>query len=186
MLVRGFSSTKDITTFIDGVQGIASTIGDVISTVGQMISAIASLAALASFAIPGVGQVTAAMSAVTGGISQVNGIIDLIQEGFDIAGTFVGTFMSLIAGGSNGAFYGNVRTLMDFNDNTIKTWSDRNPGEKTVKSLGGGGEVSGNNPNQAGKFRDLNIYTGPGSDPRQMMEETMFAVAAHSDGVWSG
>jgi hypothetical protein len=70
------------------------------------------------------------------------------------------------------------------NDMTIKTWSDRNAADKSVMGLPG---TTPTNPNAAPVVGgDLNVYQGPGEDPAKMMNNAMFAIAAHSTGVYSG
>ena len=185
LLIRGLSNTSDVSSLVDGVQGIASTISEVVSAVGSVVDIVASVAATAGSAIPGIGQVASVVSGITGGIANVNAVVDLIQEVSQIAGRFGGGLLASLAGGENGQLQGNVKTLLDFNDNTIKTWSDRNAAEKTVRGMPFQNSDP-QNPNQAGGFRDLNIYQGPGTDPAEMMNQAMFAVAAHSSGVFSG
>ena len=180
LLSRGISNTKELNQLVDGFQSIAETIGSVMSTVGNLISSVASIAALAGAAIPGVNVVTGAISAITGGIANVNAVVDLVQEVMRIGGRFVGGFLSMIAGGANGPLYGNIKTLLDTNDGTIKTWSDRNPNEKTVH----GGP--GRDPNKAGGIENLNVYQGQGGSAADSMNAAMFAVKAHSTGVFSG
>lgn len=182
LLIRGISNTKELNALVDGFQGMANTVGQIVSTIGEVLNIAATIAATAGMAIPGIGQVLGVISGITGGIANVNAVIDLVQDVMHIGGRFVGGFLSLLAGGSNGMLYGNVRTLLDTNDNTIKTWSDRNAADKTVRSIGGGDP---RNPNSAAAVNNLNIYQGPGASPTEMMNQAMFAVKAHSSGVWA-
>lgn len=184
LLTRGISDTDGITKAIDGVQGLASGLGGIADTVGGVIGTVANIAAAAGSIIPGVGAITAGISAVTGGIGQVNAIVDLVQQGFQIAGRVAGGLLSRLAGGRDGALYGNVRTLIDTNDKTIKRWSDANAMDKRSNSydLFNRGN-QGNNESNA--IKNLNIYQGPGTDPYKMTEEMMFAVRAAGNGAWS-
>lgn len=184
LLVRGLSNTKDVTTAIDGFQGLASSIGGIISTVADVASTVASIGAIAGSVIPGLGTALATASAITGGIGTVNSVIDLVQQGFKIAGRIGGGFLSMLAGGKDGAIYGNIRTLLDTNDKTIKRWSDANPDDKRSNSYdffnrGGGGNTTSNTG-----INNLNIYQGPGTDPYRMIDEAMFAVKAQSVGAY--
>lgn len=183
LLIRGVSNTKELNTLVDGFQSMASTVSQIISTIGEVVGIVASIAAAAGSAIPGVGAVTGTISAITGGIGNVNAIIDLVQDVLHIGGRFAGGILSALAGGANGPLYGNVRTLLDMNDRTIKTWSDRNPAEKSVFGLPGS---TPRNPNQAAAVNNLNIYQGPGEDPAAMMNRAMFVVKSHSTGVFAG
>lgn len=183
LLVRGLSNTNDVHSLVDGVQGMASTIGEIVSAVGTVANMAATVAATAGAAIPGIGQVGAVVSAVTGGIADVNAVVDLVQDVARAGGRMFGGALSSILGGENGQLQGNVKTLLDFNDNTMKTWSDRNAADRTVRSIGPG---EARDPNAAGGIRDLNIYQGPGGNPQDMMNAAMFAVKAHNRGVYSG
>ena len=75
---------------------------------------------------------------------------------------------------------GDVKFLLDQNDGTLKTWSKDNPEDKRVFD----------NPFQAGGIREqqpqigqINVYGGPGQDPRDMTNEMMFAVSAAGQGA---
>jgi hypothetical protein len=182
MLVRGISNTKELGQLVDGFQSMASAVGSVVSTVGEIINVVASMAALAGAAIPGVGQVGAVVAGITGGISAVNGVIDLIQEVMSIGGMFLGGFLSAIAGGPDGALRGNIRILLDTNDNTIKTWSDDDPNDKRVHRLPGSG--LGNESRTVG-VETLNQYMGPGRDPDEVLRGVNFAVRTGMTGAYA-
>lgn len=179
MLVRGISNTGELSALVDGMQGVLSSVGEVISTVSSIVEIGAKLAALAGFAIPGVGQIAAVASVLTGGIGNINAIVDLVQEVFDIGGWIVGNLLSTFLGGAEGPLSGNVHMLLDRNDNTIKSWSDANPDDKRVRSIG-----PNNNTNTTNNQQNLAIYAGPGTDPYQMMGEAMYAIRASNAGVY--
>jgi len=183
MLIRGFQNTKDVNTFVDSVQSAVSSVGEVISTVSSIISTVASIAALAGAAIPGVGQIAAVASAVTGGIGNVNAVVDLAQQVFKIVGRFAGGILSAAAGGPNGPLMGNVRVLLDTNDNTIKTWSDDNPDDKRVRSLSTGAPITNQNNQSTTGVGTLQVFGGPGDDPNKVMADAMFAIRAAQIGA---
>ncbi|UVK63827.1 tape measure protein [Gordonia phage LilyPad] len=184
LITRGFANTNDVHSFVDGIQGLVGTVTEIASTIGSVIQSVASIAAVAGAAIPGIGQVGAVISTVTGGIGDINAVVDLVQDVAKIGGRlFGGALSSLLGLGGTGQLQGQIRTLMDLNDKTIKTWSDRNAADKSVMGLPGS---QARDPNQTSNFRDLNIYQGPGQDPAEMMNNAMFAVAAHSQGVYGG
>lgn len=182
-LIRGFSSTKDVNTFVDSVQSVASTVSSVISTVSSIVSTVASLAALAGAAIPGIGQVAAVASVVTGGIANVNSVIDTVQQVFKIVGRFVGGALSSLAGGANGPLMGDVKVLLDTNDNTIKTWSEDNPDDKRVHSLNDPFATQTQNNQTTTGVGQLQVFAGPGDDPNKVMADAMFAVRAAQIGA---
>ncbi len=182
MLIRGFSNTDDVNNFVDSVQSMSNVAMSIVSTVGSIASTVASISAAVGQAIPGVGQVLSAVSSVTGVVGNVNAVVDFAQDVFKMVGRVVGGGLSSFLGmGGTGQLQGQIRTLMDLNDGTIKTWSDRNAADKSVMGLSGGRD-----PNQTSAVQNLNIYQGPGQDPAEMMNNAMFAVSAHSQGVYAG
>ena len=182
LLARGFSSTKDIMDAVDHFQSLVSSVMDIAETVGQVVSTVASVAAAFGAMVPGIGQVLAGISAVTGGVSSVNGIVDLIQQGFKIAGRIGGTLLSAIAGGADGMLYGQVRTLIDTNDKTIKRWSEANAMDKRSTSYDVFGNKTGTDNSKKYNFQ---IYQGPGQDPYRMLDEAMFSMRASESGAYA-
>lgn len=186
LLIRGVSNTDDLHSVVDGFQGVASTIGEVASAVSSVAGMIGTIAATAGMAIPGIGQIGTVVGMLTGGIGNVNAIIDLVQDVAKAGGRMIGGGLASLLGGENGQLQGNVRTLLDFNDNTMKSWGDRNPNDRTVRDLPFTQDREHRNPNQAGGFRDLNVFQGQGGNPMDSMNAAMFAVKAHSTGVFAG
>jgi hypothetical protein len=183
LMIRGLSGTDDVHSAIDGVQGLVNSVMSVVSTVGALIETAGSIAAAAGSAIPGIGQIASVIGSVTGVVGNVNAVIDFAQEVASIGGRWIGKGISNLIGflGGTGELQGQIRTMMDMNDNTIKTWSDRNTADKAV--IGGKGATP-SDPNKTQTFGDLNVYQAPGQDPAEMMNNAMFAVAAHSQGVY--
>lgn len=186
LMIRGVSNTDDLHSVVDGFQGVASTIGEVASAVSSVAGMIGTIAATAGMAIPGIGQIGTVVGMLTGGIGSVNAIVDLVQDVAKAGGRMIGGGLSKLLGGENGALQGNVRTLLDFNDNTIKSWGDRNPTDRTVRDLPFTQDREHRDPNAAGGFRDLNVFQGQGGNPMDSMNAAMFAVKAHSTGVFAG
>lgn len=187
LISRGFSNTKDVNTFIDGVQSLVNTVVEVASTIGSIVQTIASVAAAAGAMIPGIGQVAAVIQGISGGVANINALVDFAQEVAHIGGRWIGKGLSSLLGflGGTGELQGQIKMLMDMNDNTLKVWSDRNAADKAV--IGGSGGQGGTNPNSAPVVGgDLNVYGGPGQDPAETMNQAMFVVNAHSQGVYSG
>ena len=180
LLIRGFSSTDDITTAIDGVQSIASAFGSIASTVGNVVSTVGSIAAALGSAIPGIGQVAAGIGMFTSALGSANGLIDLAQDIFKLGGQIVGGFLSKIAGGADGALMGDVKMLLDTNSGELKRWSADNPDDKrSTKVMQGTGKTTNTG------VENLNIYQGPGQDPYRMVDSAMFAVKAASQGAYA-
>lgn len=184
LLARGFENTSDIGTFVDGIQGLVGAVTGVIDTAASIADTVASLAALAGAAIPGVGQVTGAISAVTGGIGQVQAIVDLVQEVGSVIGRWVGMGLSALAGGVGGPLQGDVKMLLDTNDQTLKRWSSDNAMDKRSSNLDpfdwfANKAVSGSGTNQ------FNIYANPNAPASEIINEAMYAVRTANVGAYS-
>lgn len=178
LLIRGISSTDDITAAVDGFQDVANGVMGLVSSVSDVASTVGGIAASFGQMIPGLGAFIGGVGMLTGALGSANAIIDLVQTGFDVLGSVAGGIMSRIAGGKDGALMGNIRTLVDTNDKTIKRWSDNDPTDKRSTAYGKGG------PAKNTAVENLNIYQGPGQDPYRMVEQGMFAVRAYSAGVY--
>ncbi|XBA13356.1 tape measure protein [Gordonia phage Xenia2] len=182
LAVRGFENTKDINTFVDGVQSLVSTVTGIVDTVASVAGTVASLAALAGSAIPGVGQALAAVSAVTGGIGQVQSVIDLIQDGFQIAGRWIGTALSWLVGGGDGPLQGDVKALLDTNSQTLKFWSSDNALDKRDVNLDPFSlfpdRATGMTSNQ------YNIYANPNAPASEIVNELGYALRVQNSGAY--
>ena len=188
--VRGLSNSEDVMKVIDNVQQFLSTAAQIASAVSSGLGVAAGIAAAgaadpsgggaaASGALSGASQIASLVSAA---FSTVNGIIDLGQEVYRIAGKYFGEFLGFLTGGGGGALMGDVKFLLDTVDGSLKTWSRDNPEDKRVFD----------NPFQRGGIKsdvprigEINVFGGPGQDPRDMTNEMMFAVSAASSGVWN-
>lgn len=187
-LVRGFENSEDVMKAIDNVQTFISTAAQIASAVSSGLGVAAGIAgaaasdpsgggAAAAGALSGASQIA---SLVSGALSAINGTIDLAQEIYRTAGKYFGEFLGFLTGGMGGQLMGDVRFLLDQNDGSLKTWSRDNPEDKRVFD----------NPFQAGGIKEqqpqigqINVYGGPGQDPRDMTNEMMFAVAAAGNGA---
>ena len=190
MFVRGLSNTEDVMKAIDQVQVFLQTAGQIASAVSSGLGVAAGIAgaagsdpsgggAAAAGALSGASQIASLVSAA---FSTINGVIDLGQEVYRIAGKYVGQFAGFLVGGGNGPLMGDVKFLLDTVDGSLKTWSQDNPEDKRVFD----------NPFQRGGIREqqpkigqISVFGGPAQDPREMTNEMMFAVSAASSGVWS-
>lgn len=190
MMVRGLSSTEDVYKAVDKVQTFITTAAQIASAVSSGLGVAAGIAgaagsdpsgggAAAAGALSGASQIASLVSA---GLSTVNGIIDLGQEVYRIAGKYLGQFAGFLAGGSGAALMGQVKYLLDTTDGSLKAWSADNPEDKRVFD----------NPFQPGgiksevpKIGQISVFGGPAQDPREMTNEMMFAVSAAGSGIWS-
>lgn len=171
MAVRGPQNTEDIYNAVDKVQKFIELGSQVATAVGDIVSTVGSFTAGQDYGA------TAAIGAVTqlaGGIMQaVNAYIDLGQEVYRIAGTYVGDFLGYLTGGLGGALEGNVKFLLDQQTNQLMTYSADNPMDKRNHNL----PFQQANPNARNQMiGNINVYGGPGSDPRDNTRQMMFQV----------
>lgn len=185
LMARGLENTNDVHSMVDGFQSLVEAITSVVSTIGGIIDIVGRIAAAAGSAIPGVGQVVGAISAVTGGIGNINAVMDLVQEGFKIAGRWVGTALSWLAGGANGPLTGDVKTLLDTNDNTLKSWSSDNPMDKRVHSLSDPFATNGYDPYAKQTVYQNNIYANPNAPASEIVNELGYAMRVNGSGAYS-
>lgn len=189
MLVRGVENSEDVMKLIDNFQSYLTLAANIASAVGSGLNAAASLAAVAgadpsgggaaaSGALSAAGQIAQLISA---GISTVNGIIDLAQEAYSIAGKYVGEFLGFLTGGMGGQLMGDVKFLLDEVDGTLKTWSKDNPEDKRTFD----NPFTRPQQDQAPRIGEINVFPERGADPAQITNEMMFAVSAASSGAWS-
>lgn len=188
-LVYGLRNTEDVNKIIDNVQKyitfaseVAMATGSVLNMVGSMIGAGGSGdpsggSQGAAMALSAAGQVAQLISGVLQG---VNAAIDFGQQVYQIAGSYVGRFLSQLGAGALGTpLMGDVRFLLNKNTGQLISYSQDNPGNQNVKNVPGflnqtydyGG---GYNANPG--IGELNIYAGPGQSPHDMMSEAMWLV----------
>ena len=123
----------------------------------------------AAAAIQGVSQIA---GLVQSGLDTVNAFIALGQELYRIVGSYAGDFLSQLFGGADGALMGNIKFLLDEKTNELLAYSADNPLDKRSHPLAGGV-----NPDARGQtIGTLNMYGGPGTDPRDMTRQMMLQV----------
>jgi hypothetical protein len=181
-LVRGMSGTQDVTRVIDDVQkfielgaNIAGSVASVSGMIGGLMGAAASAdptggAGGAAAAVQGVSTIA---SLVQAGFETANAIIDISQEAMKIAGSYFGDFLGYLVGGPNGPLSGNVRFLLDQQTNQLLTYSTNNPLDKRAHDMPFSQQDQSSRQQMIG---NINMYGGPGSDPRDMTRQMMFQV----------
>lgn len=181
-LVRGVANTEDVMGLIDNFQKYIQFAADVAGAVGSIASAAGSFTGGADFgATSAVGTVA---SLVSGALEAYNAAIDLGQEAYRIIGSYVGDFLGYLTGGVAGQLEGDVKFLLDEKTNQLLTYSTSNPQDKRTFD-GIGGATNPEQRNQA--IGQINVYGGPGSDPRDNTRQMMYQVrAAQFAGATSG
>lgn len=185
-LVRGFENTEDINRFIDNVQTFLKTAADIATLTSTVLSTIASAipsAGGADFggtegAKAGLSAAAAIAGVVSSAISAVDKGIDLTQQAYKMITKYGAIFAGYMLGGpETGALGGNVRMLLNTRTGELYSYSQDNPENKSVKNLPqwmsrayGGPRPGTTTPVQ------MNIYAGPGADPKNLISDTMWLV----------
>lgn len=186
-LVRGVSNTKDVDRIIDNAQKFIELGGKIAGSVASVTGLISSITGAAGAgSAAGDGGGTAALSAALGSISTIasliqagfetaNAVIDLTQEATRIIGSYVGDFLGYLVGGSNGQLTGTVRFLLDQQTNQLLAYSADNPMDKRIHNTPFASRDMASREQLIG---NINVYGGPGSDPRDLTRQMMFQVNA--------
>jgi hypothetical protein len=186
-LVRGIATSEDIYNIVENIQSyidlgkmISSTVGDVLALAGGIVGS-------ASGGDPTAMGVSAALSAgssVAGIVSQVysqiNAVIDFGQEVYRMASQMYGRAL-LDWMGLSGA--SDAKYLLDELNGQLQVYSSENPDMKTTFNT-----IARNRgqefPGRAAPTNNLYIYQGPGQDPRDTMNDAMFAVRSSGIGAF--
>lgn len=180
-LVRGMSSTKDVDRVIDDVQkfielgshiagAVAGVTGAIGSVVGPAASAAGPFGGEAGAAIQGVSAIA---SGIQSALETVNAVIDLAQQGAKIFGSYFGDFLGYLTGGPGGPLAGNVKFLLDEQTRQLVTWSGDNPSDKRFHDFA---FENGNADLRNQVAGTINVFGGPGQDPRDSTRQMMFQV----------
>ncbi|AZS12571.1 tail length tape measure protein [Mycobacterium phage DrLupo] len=176
MAIRYPANTEDIMQMIDDFQkyielgaAIAGATSQVLSTIGSMVPSEGTFGA--GSAIQAAGQVAAMVQAV---LETTNAMIDIAQEAWHIFGSYFGQFLGALVGGPGGSLEGNVRFLLDQNSGQLFAYGADMPQDKRGHNVPG--MIKG--PEFQQGIGQVNVYGGPGSDPRDNTRQMMFQVRA--------
>lgn len=184
-LVRGMQGTKDVDNVIDNIQKfleLGSKISGSVASVTGLVSSIAGAAGAgsggsdmggASAAAAALGSVSTIASLVQAGWETANAVIDLAQEAVRIAGGYVGDFLGYLVGGKGGPLAGDVKFLLDQKTNQLMTYSAENSLDKRIHNVPFAPRDFDSRKQTIG---NINVYGGPGSDPRDLTRQMMFQV----------
>lgn len=183
-LVRGMENTEDVFRTIDDIQkfiqlgaDIAGAVSSVASTIGGFVGAggagdPSGSTAAVSTAISAVSQIAGFVQA---GLETANAIIDLGQEAYRIVGSYVGDFLGYLVGGASGGLAGDVKFLLDEQTNQLLAYSQDNPLDKRSHDLA----FQQANPNARDQMiGNINVYGGPGRDPRDDTRQMVYQIKA--------
>lgn len=184
-LLRGVENTEDLYKMVDQIQTFITLAGDIAGAVSDVTGAISGIVGAAGGAAggadmggtSGAAAILGAISTISGlvqsGIDTVNAIIDLGQEAYRIIGSYFGQYLGMVVGGPDGALMGNVKFLLDQQSGQLLAYSQDNPLDKRAHNLA----FQTANPNARGQLiGNVNVYGGPGSDPRDNTRQMMWQV----------
>jgi len=185
-MVRGVQNTEDVFNIIDQVQTYFGFIADIAGSVASISGGIGAIVSAANGADPsggasGAATAIAAVSQIAGLVQSawetINALIDIGQEVYRIAGSYFGQYLGMLVGGPDGGLMGNVKFLLDEEIGQLVAYSQDNPGDKRYHDL------AFQNSDQNARNQligNINVYGGPGTDPRDSTRQMMFQVKASS------
>ncbi|QGJ90065.1 tail length tape measure protein [Mycobacterium phage Indlulamithi] len=186
-LVRGVANTKDVNRLIDDAQEFVTLFQKGFQLASSVTGFASQIAGASGGMDMGAGGALGAASALTGMISQalaaVNTAIDIGQQAYQITMKYVGRFLTNWLG-LPGATDANF--LLDTMTGQLKAYTSENPENKSTMNVFGreAGLESGRYTERQAPTNILTIYQGPGQDPRDTMNDAMFAVRASGVGAF--
>jgi hypothetical protein len=185
-LVRGIASTDDINKVIDNIQTFITTAADIAQLVSSSLSFAGGLAGMGGAvggeqAAAGLQAASAIAAIVSAALTVTNAAIDLTQQGYAMLTKYGAIFAGYMLGGpETGPLGGNVRMLLNTQTGDILAYSQENPEMKETKNLPDwlARSYGGNRPGTPGPQTQVNIYTGPGTDPKNLVSDTMWLVSS--------
>lgn len=188
-LVRGIANTEDIYKIIDNIQSFIDLGKNIAATTGDVLGLAGTITGMAAAGDPSGGTAGAAMalgaaSSIAGIVSQVyagiNAWIDLGQEVYNLATTYIGRGLEQWFGLTGAS---DIKYLLDEMNGQLQVYSSENPQMKSTFNTWYR-EMGNPTPGRAAPTNNLYIYQGPGQDPRDTMNDAMFAVRSSGMGVF--
>lgn len=183
--IRGVENTEDIYKTVDQIQTFITTAADIAKltssisgTVSKYVGAGASGDSSGSTAA--VAAAFGAASAIAGlvqtGLETANAVVDLGQDAYRITSKYAARLSGVMLGGpETGPLGGNVRMLLNTNNGQIMAYSEDNAMNKSTKELPAWFAKSyGGNRETVQQQTQLNLYTGPGANPKNLIADTMW------------
>lgn len=194
ILARGIANTEDVYNIIERGQkflelatNIATFTGNVLQMVGGIVQGAGAGAAAggdmgatsaAGMAISAAGSISQIVSQV---MAAINAVIDLVQAAYRIGTKYLGRFLESWLGLPGAT---DVQFLLDTMTGQLMAYTSENPEKKTIlntlgRELGFSGGQTRPSPNNI-----FYIYQGPGQDPRDTMNDAMFAIKSSNVGAF--
>lgn len=189
--VRGVKDTSDVNRVIDDFQNFL----DLGSKIAQLTSDITGFAASivgaagagdssgsAQAVAMALGAVSTISSLVSQGFAAANAVIDLGQEIARIAGKYIGRGITSALGFPGAQ---DMKFLLDTVTGQLQAYTSENPQNKqTFDTLGRKYNRDRYVDQRTGPANNFYIYQGPGQDPRDTMNDAMFAIKSSGQGAF--
>lgn len=188
-LVRGIANTEDVYKIVENVQSFIELGKNIAQTTSDALGFAGMLTSMGAAGDPsgGTAGAAAALSAASGiaslvaqGYATVNAVIDIGQEVYRLGTKYMGRAMQAWFGLPGAS---DIKYLLDTMNGQLQVYASENPMKRTTfntlsRSLG--------NPQQGrnAPTNNLYIYQGPGQDPRDTMNDAMFAVRSSGIGAF--
>lgn len=188
-LVRGIANTQDINRIVDNVQSfielgknIAQTTSDVLGFAGMLtgMAGAGDTSGGSQAAAAALGAASSIAGIISQGWAAVNSTIDLVQEGYRMGTKYLGRALQNWYGLPGAT---DIQYLLDTMNGQLQVYTSENPMMKSTfntfaRELGNPG------PGRTAPTNNLYVYQGPGQDPRDTMNDAMFAVRSSGMGVF--
>lgn len=188
-LVRGIANTEDVYKIVENVQSFIELGKNIAQTASDALGFAGMLTSMGAAGDPsgGTAGAAAALSAASGiaslvsqGFSTVNAVIDIGQEVYRISTKYLGRAMQSWFGLPGAS---DIKYLLDTMNGQLQVYASENPMKRTTfntlaRSLGNA------QPGRSAPTNNLYIYQGPGQDPRDTMNDAMFAVRSSGMGAF--
>lgn len=184
--IRGFENTEDVYKAVDQIQTYIALAGDISKLTSSITGTVAKYVGMGaagdtSGSTAAVAAAFGAASAIAGlvqtGLETTNAVIDLGQEAYRMAAKYGARMAGIMLGGpETGPLGGNVRMLLNTNTGEFMSYSEDNALNKSTKNLPDwmARSYGGTKPQTQVQQTQLNLYTGPGADPKNLISDTMW------------
>jgi len=188
-LVRGIANTEDVYKIVENVQSFIELGKNIAQTTSDVLGFASTLTGMGAAGDPsgGTAGAAAALGAASGiasivsqVYSAVNATIDIGQEIYRLGTKYLGRALQNWFGLPGAS---DIKYLLDTMNGQLQVYASENPQMKSTfntfeRSMGNVG------PGRSAPTNNLYIYQGPGQDPRDTMNDAMFAVRSSGIGAF--
>jgi hypothetical protein len=185
ILVRGVANTKDVMKIIDDFQTFITVAQKGLQTAGDITSFVGQFTKGGGPMMGDMGATEAAgqlLSLASQALGAINTGIDLVQESYTIAMKYVGRILTSWLGFPGAQ---DINYLLDTKTGQLQAYTSANPDMKSTFNTMGRMANPGNFVDaRVQPTNQFIIYQGPGQDPRDTMNDAMFAVKSSGIGAF--